>query len=91
MGRGAQAPLVGKQLADFTGHIIFYGHPKMSGTRRAFFPPPLSFSLSFFLFDSDHCSHHCGIFLAGLAPEMLGSPLGSAELWVQRGKSVISS
>ena len=29
-GRGAwgRAPQAGKQLAVFTGHIIFYGHPK---------------------------------------------------------------
>lgn len=40
------APQAGKQLASFTGHIIFYGHPKKNVRHWRASPPPLPLSLS---------------------------------------------
>ena len=77
-GVGPGRHWLGSSLQILQVTLSFMGILKrMSGTRGVFSPLlSLFLSLSFFLFDSDHCSHHCGIFIAGLAPRDAGQPTG---------------
>lgn len=67
---GAPVSRAGKQLAGFTGHIIFYGHPKKNVRHwRVFFPFSLSLSLT----------QITAGFLSQPWPEELGSPTGTCR------------
>lgn len=71
-GGGPGGPQAGKQLADFTGHIIFYGHPKKNVRHWRVFFPLFSLSLSLTQITAG--------FLSPAWPEELGSPTGTSQV-----------
>ena len=76
---------LGSSLQILQVTLSFMGILKrMSGTRGVFPPSSISFSLyPYFSLTLTTAVTTAGFSLWAWPPEMLGSPLGSAELWVQ--------